>query len=79
MGEGVLKQFADRILIVDRNVGERWGDFGALDPLPNVDSLIAATALVHGLTVVTRNVKHIAPTGAQCFDPFARPGEAVAR
>ena len=40
--------------------------------LPNIDSLLAATALVHGMTVVTRNVRHIAPTGALHVNPFER-------
>jgi predicted nucleic acid-binding protein len=45
------------------------------DPLPVVDSLLAATAKVHGLTLVTRNTKDISRTGVDCFNPFveARP------
>lgn len=75
----IVDRFADRVLDVDRAVGERWGRFGALDPVPDVDGLLAATAFAHGLTVVTRNVKHIAPTGVRCFDPFGRSGERAAK
>lgn len=66
----ILEQFRDRILDVDQAVAERWGRTGIPDPLPDVDALVAATALVHDLIVVTRNVKHIAPAGVRCFNPF---------
>lgn len=66
----ILDRFGDRILDVNRSVAERWGHTGIPDPLPDVDALIAATALIHDLVVVTRNVKHIAPTGVRCFNPF---------
>ena len=64
------ERFGDRILGVDHAVAECWGEVSAHPTLPDVDSLLAATALVHDLTVVTRNVRHIAPTGARCLDPF---------
>ena len=63
-------RFQDRILDVDQAVTEQWGRLGVLDSLPDVDGLIAATALVHDLVVVTRNVKHIAPTGVRHVNPF---------
>ena len=66
----ILDRFGDRILDVDRTVAEHWGRIGIPNPLPDVDALIAATALVHDLVVVTRNVKHIAPAGVRCFNPF---------
>ena len=69
----ILGRFSDRILDVDRAVAERWGRIRIPDPLPDVDALITATALVHDLVVVTRNVKHIAPAGVRCFNPF-EPG-----
>jgi toxin FitB len=40
------------------------------DPVPTVDGLLAATALVHDLTLVTRNVRDVAKTGARLLDPF---------
>ena len=48
----------------------RWGQLAAKLGHDGVDLLIAATALTHGLTVVTRNVKHFAPTGAAVSNPF---------
>ena len=63
-------RFRDRIVNVDAAVADRWGRLDAVDPLPDIDGLLAATALVHGMTVVTRNVRHIAPTGAPHLNPF---------
>jgi predicted nucleic acid-binding protein len=68
-------RFAGRILGIDSVVAEMWGEMngraradGRL--LSAIDSLLAATALVHRLVVVTRNAKHFAATGATTFDPF---------
>jgi hypothetical protein len=61
----------DRVLPVDERIAEAWGRLGAPNPLPVIDGLIAATALVHGLTVVTRNVADLARTGVDVLDPFA--------
>ena len=63
-------RFRNRIVNVDGAVADRWGRFGAADPLPDIDGLLAATALMRGMTVVTRNVRHIAPTGARRLNPF---------
>ncbi len=60
-----------RILPVDERVAEIWGRLSIPDPLPIIDGLIAATAIVHGLTVVTRNVSDLARTGVTVLDPFA--------
>jgi predicted nucleic acid-binding protein len=60
-----------RILPIDERVAEVWGRLGIPDPLPIIDGLIAATAIVHGLTVVTRNVSDLARTGVTVLDPFA--------
>jgi len=60
-----------RILPVDERVAELWGRLGIPDPLPTTDGLIAATAIVHGLTIVTRNIDDMARTGATVLDPFA--------
>ncbi|MCB9744578.1 MAG: type II toxin-antitoxin system VapC family toxin [Alphaproteobacteria bacterium] len=62
--------FAARILPVDAAVADRWGHLNVPDPVPAVDGLIAATALVHDLVVVTRNVKDLARTGARVLNPF---------
>lgn len=63
-------RFGERVLGVDHAVAECWGEITAHPSVPDVDGLLAATALVHDLVVVTRNVRHIAPTGARCLDPF---------
>jgi len=52
-------------------VAEEWGRMNAAATLPAIDCLLAATARVHGLTLATRNTRHIARTGVSCFDPFA--------
>lgn len=66
----VLDLYKDRILPVSTEVAEVWGRFNAIESLPVIDSLIAATAHVYGLVVVTRNVKDIARTGVPVLDPF---------
>lgn len=63
--------FADRIIGIDRRVAERWGRLEGYQRAAVVDGLIAATALVNGLTVVTRNVRDFTATGVGCLDPFA--------
>jgi toxin FitB len=62
--------FADRILGIDRRVAESWGRLNAEGRIPTVDGLIAATALVHGMIVVTRNVRDFARTGVPVLNPF---------
>lgn len=62
--------FADRVLPVDDLVAERWGALNVPDPVPAVDGLLAATALVHDLTLVTRNVRDVERTGVRLFNPF---------
>lgn len=61
--------FGERILPVDVRVADRWGALNVPDPIPTVDGLLAATALVHDLVLVTRNVRDVASTGVQVFDP----------
>ena len=63
--------FEDRILPVTLPVAAAWGRQQYTRPLPLIDALLAATARVHGLTVVTRNVKDFEPTGVQVLNPFA--------
>ena len=68
--ETLLNLYADRVLQVSANAARLWGRHSARLGHDGADLLIAATALTHGSTVVTRNVKHFAPTGARVFDPF---------
>lgn len=62
--------YADRILPIDRAVAEEWGRMNVPDPRPVVDGLLAATARVMGLTLVTRNVGDVVGTGVATLDPF---------
>ena len=68
----LIETSGDRILNVDRVIAEEWGRMNSPDPLPVIDSLIGATAKVHGLTVATRNSKDVARTGVTCINPFSR-------
>ncbi len=68
--EGLLGSFESRILPVDARVAEVWGRLNVPDPRPTVDTLLAATALVHGLTLVTRNVQDVEGTGVKVLNPF---------
>lgn len=67
----VLPAFTGRILAVDTAVALRGARLHVPDPRPVRDGLIAATALVHGMTVVTRNVTDFAPTGVTTLNPWA--------
>lgn len=68
--ETLLTVYGEHILPVSTPIARRWGSLSAKLGNDGADILIAATALTHGLTVVTRNVKHFAPTGAQVLNPF---------
>lgn len=75
----LVADFGDSILPVDFEVASMWGRLNVPNPLPSVDGLLAATALVHGLTLVTRNVKDVASTGARLLNPFVQVGSATRR
>ncbi len=68
-------RFAGRILAIDRAATDRWGRLAAQadlkSRLPVIDGLLAATALQHNLTLVTRNTKDVAETGVPVFNPWA--------
>lgn len=68
--ERTLAGFADRLLGIDVPTARRWGRLSASLGHNDADLLIAATALEHGLTVVTRNVRHFEPTGVPVLNPF---------
>ena len=67
----ITATYAERILPVDAVVAERWGRLMVPDPLPLFDGLLTATAVVHGLTLVTRNVSHVERTGVDILNPFS--------
>lgn len=67
----LIEHHSDRTLPVDAAVAERWGHLNVPDPVPAVDGLLAATALVHSLTLVTRNIRDVRTTGVRHLDPFA--------
>lgn len=69
--ESVLLGYAGRIVPVDLAVARRAAALHVPDPRPERDALIAATALVHGLTVATRNVADFEPMGVDVVDPWA--------
>jgi predicted nucleic acid-binding protein len=62
--------FEDRVLPVTLAVAAAWGRQQYTQPLPVIDALIAATARVHGMTVVTRHVKDFELAGIQVLNPF---------
>jgi predicted nucleic acid-binding protein len=64
------QRFGDRILPVDTAVAEEWGRLNAPSPRNTVDSLIAATARIHAMTVVTRNTSDFANCGIQLLNPW---------
>jgi len=67
----MITTYSDRILPVSPAIAEIWGRISAPRPVPVIDALLAATAIVHDLTLVTRNVADTAGLGARILDPFA--------
>ncbi len=65
--------FGGRVLGIDTAVADRWGFMGAVRPIPVIDGLLAATAVTHRLTLVTRNDRDIAGLGAVVLNPFRSP------
>jgi predicted nucleic acid-binding protein len=70
----LLRLHGDRLLTIDLGTARRWGQLSAALGHGGADLLIAATALEHGLTVVTRNLRHFTPTGVATLNPWT--GEA---
>jgi predicted nucleic acid-binding protein len=69
--DNVMEAHSERVLPVDASTADEWGRLDARGSLPVVDGLLAATARVHDLTLVTRNVKDVVRTGVDLLDPFA--------
>lgn len=77
--EELAERFRGRVLGVDEKVAEKWGTISGEsesrgEPLPVIDALVAATGLVHGLTIATRNIGDFERCGARCVNPWK--GEA---
>ena len=70
----VMRDHAERILPVDYRVAEQWGRLTAMRSGSVIDTLMAATAQVFDLVLVTRNVKHVAWTGVSYLNPFDPDG-----
>ena len=68
--DGIEANFADRLLSIDAQTARLWGELSARRTLLVVDTLIAATAINHGLTLVTRNIRDIESTGVRLIDPW---------
>jgi len=69
--DGMESTFSDRVLAMDARIARLWGELSASGAVPVVDTLIAATAIIHGLTLVTRNTEDVRATGAVILDPWA--------
>jgi hypothetical protein len=68
--EDLLRLYGDRVLPVTPAIARRWGILSAQHGNDGADLLIAATALVHGLQIATRNVRHFAPLDVATVNPF---------
>lgn len=67
----VTAAFGPRVLGIDAMVAEAWGRMSATRSVPVVDALLAATASVHGLVLVSRNAADVQGLGARVLDPFS--------
>ena len=68
--QAIVQAFGPRILGIDAAVAESWGRIAAIRSVPVVDALLAATASMHGLVLVTRNATDVAGLGVRILNPF---------
>jgi predicted nucleic acid-binding protein len=66
----VASGFADRVLPIDGAVADEWGRMSAIRSIPVIDALLAATAKINRLTLVTRNEADVAGLGVEVLNPF---------
>ncbi len=69
--QDVTRRYAQRILPIDERVSDVWGQFYYTRNVPVVDGLLAATAKVHNLTLVTRNIQNVQGLGVNLLNPFS--------
>lgn len=67
---GLRKGFSSKILPVDEQIAEKWGIINSTHRMSSIDGFLAATAMVHDLILVTRNVSDIERCGVKFFNPF---------
>lgn len=72
--EGLEESFADRILGIDLATARLWGELSGQRPRPVIDTLLAATAVVHDLTLVTRNSSDVEDIALKVLDPWLDAG-----
>ncbi len=68
--QGMIAKYGGRILPVDQRIADLWGRLGIPDPVPDIDGLLAATALAHGLTLVSRDKALLSLTALRTINPF---------
>ena len=66
------KEFGERVLRITQEIAEEWGRLNVPDPLPTIDALLVATARVHDLTIISRNIRDIGRGGARVLIPGKR-------
>ena len=71
----VLPAFTGRVIPIDTAVAKYSARLHVPDPRPVRDALIAATAIIHGMTIVTRNVIDFEPTGVKILNPWSEPNQ----
>jgi toxin FitB len=70
--DGLEYSFADRILGIDATIARLWGEWSAQRPRPVIDTLLAATAATHDLTLVTRNTADVSDLKLKLLDPWKK-------
>lgn len=68
----LVDDFAERLIPISAAVADCWGRLNADRPLPIIDGLMAATAIQHGLTLVTRDAATLSGAGVRLLDPWSR-------
>jgi len=71
--EELRRTFADRTVDIDIDIAEDWGRLNASQPISIIDGLMAATARVRGMVLVSRNVAHVARPGVRVLNPWETP------